>query len=358
MKHLYYIIVWLIFLSCGNDKHVSNNTIPLFKSLSALNQDKKKKIKYDYKFIQLETSDSVLLDRTVICDIKDSTMLVKSENIIYGFNTENGKHRFTIDRRGNGPSEYNRIGDLQYSPVNPHLYVYDYITNKILIYTEAGENIGQMKNDSISSMGISPQGDILVAYNPLKSHSSLIGIYDSSFHYVNSFIDNQSKMNKANLLRINPIYRFNEKNCIYIPDTFYHITTKWVSPFLVIDKGRYKIPEEIESDPSQKDIRENYIWDDYGLIAGQYLFLHFNYNNHSYFDLWDIKEKILIFRRCTSSPEQQGLAFDIEGQIIYAWPNYVCENKIYCVLDNEQSILVVPDYDIDNNPIILEITLI
>ncbi|WP_456087820.1 6-bladed beta-propeller [Parabacteroides sp.] len=357
MRYIYYITILFALLSCDNNKSTYNKTIPLFKSLELSEYNRTKDIRYNHKIIQLETSDSILLDWPVICDIKDSTMWIKSENIIYSFNIKNGKHLFTIDKRGNGPYEYSRIGDLQYSPVNQCLYLYDYITDKIITYSKTGENINQIKNDTINSMGITSEGDIIVAYNQFKSSSYLVGAYNMHFNHINSFIKNNTKISNVSLSRTNPIYKFNKKNCIYIPDTFYTITTDNVFPFLIIDKGRYKIPIEIESDASKKDIREHYIWNDYGFIVDQYLFLSFNYNKRNYFDLWNIKDKTLISRRCTKNTQQPGLPFEINGQTIYAWPNYVCNNKIYCILDNEQSLTLLPDFDIENNPAILEIVL-
>ena len=358
MKHIYYIAILLSLLSCNPNNPINDNTIPLFKTLGSLSYSSTNNIRYNYRIIQLETSDSILLDWPVICDIEDSTIWIKSENIIYSFNLKNGKHIFTIDKRGNGPYEYNRIGDLRYSPTNHHLYLYDYTTDKIITYTTTGEKINQTKNDTINSIGITSEGDILVAYNPFKSPAHLVGIYDTCFNHINSFINNYTTITNASLSRTNPICEFNKKNYIYIPDTIYQITRDSVFPFLTIDKGGYKIPIDIESDASQKDIRENYVWNDYGFIVNQYFFLSFHHNKRNYFDLWNIKEKTLISRRSTIDPQHPGLAFEINGQVIYAWPNYVCSDKIYCTLDSEQSSILVPDYNIENNPIILEITLL
>jgi hypothetical protein len=159
-------------------------------------------------------------------------------------------------------------------------------------------------------------------------------------------------------LQINSIQNFNESPHIYTTDTLFQISIEAVLPILTIDKGSLKLPVEIASDIQRKSERQRYIWGEYGYLCGYYYFFYFAYSNQAYYDIWDTSSTSLLCRNIMSSPEDpKGLPFDLGGKLIYAWPKFVQNNRIYCVLDFEQAGIIYPQYDENDNPLILEILL-
>lgn len=346
----------LIFFSCTSDYSEDVLTIPLAKTL--VNSNIQNNFDFEYRFIELETSDSVLIgDMPIIRCIEHGCILLKSQDYIYFFDLENGSFLSKLDKKGNGPYEYSSISDVIYSEKDKSLYVYDIRRNRIIKYSESLDPLGEVANDSISSIQMNKNNQFIVSYNQYHKGKFLVGIYDENFEHLASFIENSYNGNtNVNLRRINSISIFNGEPYIYIPDTLYHLTSKGAEPVLVIGKGNYKIPIEVESDAGRKDERNKYIWGDYGYLVGDYFFMSFIYNKNIYFDIWETKRNELKARRTIKSyQELVGIPFNINGETIYIWPSFVSYNKIYCLLDFEQTLRLFPDYDTDNNPIVIEI---
>lgn len=361
MKKNTLLLFSLILFSCSPDKQTTEKImLPLSGTLSKTNVALQDKINFSYRLIKLETSDSVLIDYPFIEDIKGDRMFFKSQHGIYSFSLEDGKFISKFAKKGDGPHEYNSIVDMVFSEKDNSMYILDYRKHKIFQYSEQGKPLKEIENNRITSFGINKENQFVAAYDMYNKEEFQTGVYDENFNHLASFIHNSyDDKESVTLRKLNTIHIFNGNSCIYTSDTLFQVTAEKAEPILAIDKGRYKIPVEIESDASKGAERDKYIWGDYGYLSGNYFFFFFYYNQNSYFDLWDIESRELKTRREVGYQEALpfGIPFEINGEVIYLWPRFASYNKIYCVPDPEQTLKLLPDYDTDDNPVVIEITL-
>ncbi len=358
-RTLVLFLVLIFFASCGKKKMLSDRffVLPLYESLHrpAFGNIPENRVK-ECRVIPLETSDSVLLRRCDIQEVTDDYIIISDHGTVYFFDRAgNLSHKF--NRRGNGPGEYVSINEIVLDETRKTVYVHDYSRRIINRYTYEGKLLDHFKNDSIASMGITEDGEFVASFSPSEKWTHLVGVYDSNWNPVNSFIENDFQNEKTNLFIINTVNSFNGRPCIYTNDTLFRITATGTEAELVIDKGPLRLPEEIASDVRRKRERDRYIWGDYGFLTGNYYFLYFNYDGKGYYDLWDLSSATLIGRNVLESfGEKPGLPFRIDGKTVYAWPLFADGDKIYCALAYEDAVVLHPLYKDNDNPVILEIT--
>ena len=134
-----------ICFSCASEYVADNTALPLFKTLNEDVVSYQEKIDFNYRLIELETSDSVLIDIPTIMDVNDSCILLKSENCIYFFNLEDGAFMSKLDGKGNGPYEYNSISDAKLSRKDKSLYICDIRMGKVIRYSGSLKPLGEIK---------------------------------------------------------------------------------------------------------------------------------------------------------------------------------------------------------------------
>jgi hypothetical protein len=100
------------------------------------------------KYIPLETTDDILIGSIDKLEVKDSLFffLDRQSQIIWCFD-QNGKYKYKIDKRGQGPGEYIRIFDFNIDNKNNQILILDRDTRKILFYNLNGEYITDLKMD-------------------------------------------------------------------------------------------------------------------------------------------------------------------------------------------------------------------
>ncbi len=141
-------------------------------------------------------------------------------------------------------------------------------------------------------------------------------------------------------------------------DTLFRISVESATPALVIDKGSLAAPEELTLTVGRDDEKENYIMNNYGYLAGDYYFLSYYYRRARYQEMWNVATGELVYRNEHTGPEQpEGIAFELDGKRVHAWPRFAKDNKVYCYLLFDQARAVRPEYDDNDNPLIVEITL-
>jgi hypothetical protein len=143
-------------------------------------------------------------------------------------------------------------------------------------------------------------------------------------------------------------------------DTIYQITAEKDIPYLVLNKGKYKMPLEIAStlDILYKE-GHHYIQQDYCIIASRYCFLSFNYDNKKFYDIWDMPDSRLVYRNIVQSQRDAiGFPVKLNDKTIHVWIDFAKDNLIYCVVSPEDALELIPTLPEDTNPVILEIELI
>ena len=359
--HIFLLITFLSF-SCSNGK-IDREDVIIIPLVQSLSQSKVGEncgdIVKEYRIIPLETSDSVLLsDGLYIYNIADSQIVLTDYNSVYFFRLTDGRFSHKFNKKGNGPGEYISISDLIYDSDHQKIYIHDFNKRTINVYSQLGTPLSQFRNDSIASMRQNKEGQFIVSYASFEKNRHLIGIYDSNWQHIGSYMENTTDNNVFGLYNISTINLFNGDPYIYMANTLYQISTEGVSPVLILNKGLLGLPDEIASDIRRKNERNKYIWGDYGYLSGNYYFLFFVYNEQSYFDLWDTSSRSLLCRNIVTRPgETGGLPFVLSGKRIYAFPKFVQNNRLYCILPIDQASIIYPQYNEDDNPLILEIVL-
>ena len=361
MKKITLILFGIIVcLSCLKRKNDSQGviTISIDQSINKLTEGINcDNIVKNYRIIPLETSDSVLIGNGSIRHIYDDYIIITDNNTVYFFALPDGHFIHKFNRAGNGPGEYVYINSIAFDLDHKKIYIHDLNKRSVNIYSPQGESLAQFKNDSIADIAMNKEGQFITSYYPSTKWHYQVGIYDKNWEPVASFMKNDVPPENSNLIQIKTIKQYNGNPYISISDTLFQISTEGVSPRLILDKGSLRLPDEVAWDMRRNNEREKYIAGDYGYWAGDFYVLFFIYNRAVYYDLWSTSSSKLLYRNRITSPEEaMGIPFNLDGKIIYAWPEYVQENSIYCILDPNQALIIDPHYNESNNPLILEIT--
>ena len=363
MKNTAFILsITILCFSCtgSNIKPKDFIIIPLAQSIQESGSKKEmKNFVKEVRIITLETSDSVLIGDGSFHFISDEYIILTDDETVYFFSTLDGHFIHKFNHVGNGPGEYISINSLTYDPLQQKIYIHDLNKRTINVYSPQGKSLAQFVNDSVAYVNSNNEGQFIVSYFPSRKWHYKVGIFDAHWQPVASFIENDIPEHRViNLFEINTVQQFNGESYIYITDTLYQISTKGALPKLVLDKGSLRLNDDVASDIRRENEREKSIWGEYGYWAGDLYFLFFVYNRAAYFDVWNTSSSQLIFRNSiTTLEETQGMPIHYEGKLIYVWPKFVCNNCIYCFLEPDQASIIYPNYDENNNPLILEIVL-
>ncbi len=313
-----------------------------------------------YRVIPLETSDSVLLSgRPLFSDVSDSRIVLTDVGTVWFFDPADGSLISKFNRRGNGPGEYNMLMNATMDPSGEKVYVYDRNRANVNVYSTEGRSLAQFSNDSIDSFTIDRQGRFVASYRSFDKYRSLVGIYDSDWtplatHLYNPPLDGR----KVDLWPMYAINIFNGEPHIERADTLYRISVESATPVLVVDKGGLAPSEELTLSVGRDDEKENRIMNNYGYLAGDYYFVSYYYRRARYQEMWNVATGELVYRNEQTGPEiPEGIAFELDGKIVHAWPRFAKDNKVYCFLLFDQARVLLPEYDDDDNPLILEIAL-
>ncbi len=348
-------------VSCSGERVADQAVIPLGLSIGEVRGETLgANVVKSHRIIPLETSDSVLLsERPIISDISERHILMTDQGTVWFFDPVDGSLISKFNRRGNGPGEYLFIFSAAIDPAGEKVYILDNQKRMVNVYTPQGRSLEQFPNDSITFFTIDREGRFIASNRTFDKWRTLVGIYDNDWtplasHLYNPPLDGRN----VRLWPSYPVNIFNGDPHIARADTLFRISTESATPVLVLDKGSLRAPEELTLTVGRDKEKETYIMGDYGYLAGDYYFCSYYYRRTIYYDLWRASTGELIGRNVRTGPEQpEGLAFELDGKRVHAWPRYVKGNKIYCFLILDQAASAWPEYDENDNPLILEIEL-
>ncbi len=313
------------------------------------------------KLIPLETNDSLLLSYVSLIGIDDNKLFVESDRVVYVFNAENGALESRIDRKGQGPEEYQSMIDVEIDNRNKTILLYDNIKRNLVAYDFKGNFISSVKNDIIGGFSLLDDSTYLVAYPPLSGQSTRIGVYDKNLNLRQQFLAiDESVYKDMDLFPFDDFGYYGEKAYFkpMLEDTLYVIDSS-PKPYLILSKGKYKIPTEVAINVMKRNRDgHKYISGEYGYILGDYYFLTYFYQNAMFQDVWNIKTPELLFRNIVDENNQiSGIPYEINGYEFYIWPKFVSNNTMYCVIDADDAINIIPSLPEDTNPVILKLEL-
>lgn len=319
------------------------------------------------RIIPTETTDSTLFSNIGIEGITKENIIVLNRNLsnretfLYFINKETGKVSVLLNKQGNGPGEYLSIDNAVVKEQDSIVYVSDMRTQRIYTYNFHGDFINSVKNDSMVTFNILNDGNFVVGFSTFFKLGYALGIYDKSWNLKRKGIP--VVYNKTAMVHVGAFQKFNNEYYYRVPleDTLYHVTSEYEKPYLVHSKGKYKLPPSVYASLAELDKNGyQYIQQDGGIIISKYYFLSYIYNQAYYYDIWDLETSTMIYRnKYTQSDAIAGLSGGIPISIgdvqINIWPRYVDGDMIYCVIEVDDALKLVPSLPSDTNPIILEL---
>lgn len=360
MKIFRVLLFVLLTISCSRKEVVELREISIGKSVLAKEKpeelDLLKRSK-SLRIIPLEFTDSSIIGTCRLSGITQQEIIVKDRNDIYIFDLHSGDYISKFNKRGEGPTEYSSISDVAIDSVNRIFYLLDIASHKINVYTFDGEYQKSIANDSIASIELMDDGGFVTYNLPTKSCAFDLCLYDAQWKPILSMLKKKETDSPKGLILINDFTVFDHSVYTCLNDTLYNVSSKGAAPVLYLNKGSLALPIEIASNVSRKKERDSYIWGDYGLLVENLYFLKYYYDKKQFFDIWDISNGKLKYRNMMESPSDPfGISLNVNGIELSIWPNYVKDNFLYCVLNDDQVAKLMPLGN-EENPVILEIAL-
>jgi hypothetical protein len=356
-----YVLGFVCFTSCNHTEKSPHIVIDLENTITKKGSDELKlnDISEKIRLIPIETNDSTLLSAVhIIAGTTEERVIIYDKQTVYFINKEDGKVLSTINRYGEGPEEYGLIMDVCLDKQKNTLYIYDPTKKSAKEYTVSGEFVKSIKNDSIGIFRILNDGHFAVSFPPYLNKDFALGIYDNSWNLLRKGIPKKKDRNFA-MLYFDNIVEFNNEYYykLTFSDTLYRISLEFDEPYLIVSKGKYKLPEELAASLSELDKHgDKYVQQDYGYLISNYYFQTYYYDRKAYYEIWNTENSALIYKSTYGQEGGiKGIPIVIEGKEICVWPGYVSGDFLYCFIEDEDAVSLVPSLPSDTNPIILEV---
>lgn len=262
MKYTFiFILAILLTVSCSTKKN-DKQPIEKIDLTFGLKNDEKvnlSTITDDIECVKLETNDKCLVGNISRSMLKDSLIILKDDlERLFIFNKK-GKCLLKLNKKGQGPQEYLYISSFDVSLKNKLIYIYDGLSQKIIIYDFNGEFKRYKNIKGIYPTDLKIWNDTIIALIFPKA------MLESSDFY-------RLKLYNSNIEFIKSVHKVKQENINYnrIPSGWVKLTsskselTYWdslndtvftydgnrVDPHFVFDVGKYQSSEmEKMADP-------------------------------------------------------------------------------------------------------------
>lgn len=363
---LLFLLLSICFVSCNADKHKEQRYHALFdieKSLSVENKlsftlnDIAKKI----NLIPVATNDSCLMENLFIAGTTEDHVISYDKQAVYAIDKTDGAVMPIIKRQGLGPGEYKIIMDVALEG-DSLINIYDSGKRGFLQYDFRGKYLGFVKNDSIASFRVMSDGNICATTSPFYNNNEFfIELYDRQWNLIRRGIANDRKDVDFDMYYANDIRLYNDKMLFrdYFGDTIYNVSLQQDTPYIVLSQGKYKMPFDIAADNSARNsLGKDYVQGINYVISSKYCFLRYYLREKAYFDIWHIPTSELLYRRIAAEANPFfGIDVEVSGTTIPVWVDFAKNNCIYCVIEQDFALKIMPSLREDSNPILLEIKL-
>lgn len=303
--------------------------------------------------------DSILFERVSPVGDADACLIMQehkeNHEKIFLVDKETGSVVTVIDKRGNGPGEYNTIFEVEVDNAEETIYIYDINKNNILKYSFSGKYLETIQQN-LGSFRVLKDGNYAAAHNPFLKKPECFNIYDRNFNIIR-----ESELFKAPRkdggLYIDRIMKY-DGECYYRKpdsDTLFRITTEYEEPFMVLYKGRYQMPDKELAEGEYK----KYITGGNHVFSTKYYFYEYGYNDKLYMEIWDMRTEKPVYRTVMDRDNwgnAYGIPVKVGNERIRVWPSCIFGDNIYCSVYNyENAVKIVPGLKEDDNPVILHL---
>ncbi len=359
MNNISRCILWFatccLLLSCSQDINKDEViTIPLGASVGKDNQPIDPTMLKVVDVTRMESTNGCFLRRGYFFDIDDKSVGVYDGERILKVGIGQGDILLNISRIGRGPGEYLDVDDCYYDPDNKWYVVTSLLSGKAIWYDENGRLVKEMTVGDCGSF--CPMDGGYYAYVKPYDADGDFEIYDPEGNLIRRSVLGHKGVSTQ--MRYSQSFKCFNGQHYFVPalsDTLYHVNAEKDVPFLVFDKGDKKIPEEYYSNITSHDLSD-YINSLSFYICGDMLFAKFWYGKKMFLEIWNLTDRCLAFKsELSSESDNYGFPVQVNGVTVYAWPNDVSGNILYCTLLHREAIKLFPDLLEDANPVFLRI---
>lgn len=371
--------IFLVFLSCNNKKQenpvISSDDnkeyIPTLDISSTIhNKDildsfTWNTIAKEVDFIPLETNNQILLSESssfpIFIDNKIIIIADYKTQRIYCFNNE-GKIISHFSHVGNGPGEYVYLTHIGYDARDSVIWVFDNGNQRIISYDIKGNYQESLSTKDLFYGNVKYIGrEKIIVKEASGTHQ--ISIFDKDLNLVQqklpfspSFSD---KMKLALFLTASTTRNVNTLNQIH-NDTLFAFSDTSEEPLLVLEKGKYKMPDsELINFIKLREKRNDFVTIGSIDCFSNYALIKYIYNGNSYINVWDTEKEELICKFLSKDIIKQqeiknGITYNINNRTsIDILPGYITEKQLAFMVPASELLEEFPYLRDDDNPVLM-----
>lgn len=314
-------------------------------------------------FIPLETTEASLLSIPKIHYVDDGVILIndmKTESVLL-FNSK-GKCFLHVNHKGNGPEEYGYSSCIFFNPSDSTIQLYEGEYDKWITYTSKGVFLSSISTKKLFDGGVYfSKNNRIIGLNRIGK--SRISIFDNDFNYIEGYFTLDSTQGGW----INGFSNTSHTKDLLLytnsvdTDTVWAFSDTAVWPLLIVDKGKYVIPESERSDYFKAflELNPTYPKDFHFDVFSNFVLMKYLYKGLIVAELWDLPSG-RILSRCglknviTEEKFSAGFAYTLpSGHVIHALPAYVTQSTLVFVLSPEDLMDDIPGLKEDDNPVLM-----
>lgn len=252
MKFIYKLFpIFILLASCRSVKQDATETFRFDVSVMTPSKSMKfSDLVEDYKYVQLETDSTSMVGEIKKVSVSGNNLIILSDGI-QCFDM-NGKHLYSINKKGRGPSEYIEATDMSID--KNQLYIYDNYQYKVLIFDLNTGSFLESFKMNFSAKEIQINGELLmcnrgpIPNQTVKNTNQLLITYRSDQENISSFIPRDTPY-----MAVSNQFYGNNRQYYWLEPIFnkvYRLQDNKPSPYLHLDFGDRAITKkEFAKDP-------------------------------------------------------------------------------------------------------------
>lgn len=271
---------------------------------------------------------------------------------IFRVDESDGRAELVIDCTGRGPGEYLSVSGIEYR--GGKFTFADEMSGKFLTYDAEGNFVCEKSMERGKNICYIKDGNICVG-NMYGSDTDL-DIFAPDGMLLKSYKLSPDGV-KSRMLGPQGVKNWNGAYIFQpaLSDTLYRITVDAAVPYMVLQPGKYKMPESLCSTLDYAAMSK-YIDNVDCRVYGDYAFCSFNHSEKLYRTVWSLKDASLLFSTAISGPDDVlGPQVEINGEQVCVWPDGGNGDDFYSVLLPPDAERLFPDRGSDAGPVVVHV---
>lgn len=246
-----YLLILLILAGCKNETDYNSKIITIPVDPTKSENIKISDIFKNAHFFSLQTDTSVMIGRFNNMKCVNNKIYLSDNKRLYIFNKE-GELLNKIGKIGKGPEEYISITTFQVDDRDDIIYVLDYKGKKVVSYDYNGKFISSWDINIYSFDFCKIDNNnfcFYSGYHPNSNSNNTINVLQKNDKTIieKYFPIDDNMAWYYYIMQARSFYKYND-SCFYLHDPFdtiYHIKNTKVQASIVLDFGKYKLPQKV-----------------------------------------------------------------------------------------------------------------